>query len=119
MRYAIETMFPTTFITRIVVLLTLLALAGCNADPRIDASSDAALKASMKRMDEKLTDKKKEELTHATMVLTMPQVMRAAADKSAPMPTKETIYKPLHGMTADQIIAKAKQQVEAAKEKRK
>jgi len=103
---------------RTVAVLTLLTLAGCNAEPRIDASSDAALKASLKKMDEKLTEKKKQELAHATMILTMPQMTNAPPDSSAPQATKESVYKTLHGMTADEIIAKAKLQAESAKRKR-
>ena len=104
---------------RTLSALMLLVITGCDSQPRLDASSDATLKTSMKKIDEKLTDKKKEELARATMVLTTPLMMRAAADKSAPTPTKEALYKPLHGMTADEIIAKAKQQVESAKGKPK
>jgi hypothetical protein len=103
---------------RTLALLTLLTLAGCNAEPRIDASSEATLKASMKKMDEKLTEKKKQELAHATMILTIPQMTNVAPDSSAPQATKESVYKTLHGMTADEIIAKAKQQAESAKGKR-
>jgi hypothetical protein len=103
---------------RTVALLTLLTMAGCNAEPRIDASSDTALKASLKKMDEKLTEKKKQELAHATMILTMPQMSNAAPGSSAPTATKESVYKTLDGMTADEIIAKAKSQAESAKAKR-
>jgi hypothetical protein len=43
----------------------------------------------------------------------------ATSESSAPKPIKEAVFKPLHGMTADEMIAKAKQQAESAKVKRK
>jgi hypothetical protein len=100
--------------TRALTLFTLLVLAGCDSQPRIDASSDKALKASLKKIDEKLTDKKRQELARATMVL----MTREASDKAASTPAKESIYKSLDGMSADEIIAKANQQAVSATGKR-
>jgi uncharacterized protein YceK len=88
-----------------IVFLTCLVLSGCGGPVRLDASTEARIHVSPQAMGDQL-DEAKKKLSEAMTLLTMPAVMKAAFDKDAPKPTKLTIFKPFHGMTADEIIAK-------------
>jgi hypothetical protein len=81
------------------------SLAG---EPRLDATSKATIDASSKAMGDRLDEAKKKELGAAIAKLALPQMMKAALMPSATKPTEVEIFKPLHGMTADEIIARAK-----------
>jgi hypothetical protein len=86
--------------------LVLVLGSGCKGEPRLDATSDATIDASVKAMGDSLDDTKKMKLVGVMTVLSLPAIMKASFDRSAPKPTKVTIFKPFHGMTADEIIAK-------------
>ena len=101
-----------------MVLLPILAMAGCGGAPRLDATSKESYEASRKAIESGMTDAQKREFARDTMAAIGPDAVKAAVqrnfskDKSASSPTD--MFKPLNGMTADEIHAKA---LEASKKK--
>jgi hypothetical protein len=102
-----------------MVLLSssLLFLAGCGA-PRFDASSDAAVDASMDRLSQGMSQEEKEKFGQAVAALTvmdgLSMAVSALEGKGPAMPVPTTpgmakieLFKPLDGLTADEIIARA------------
>ena len=91
----------------LLVLLFSLFLAAC-ADPRLDASSTEAFEESMVKIIEPLSEDRRELLADALVVL----LLTASADDTAGDSDAEDSGLPptlrgLHGMTADEIIARA------------
>jgi hypothetical protein len=97
-----------------MVLLSssLLFLAGCGS-PRFDASSDAAVDASMERLSKGMTQEEKEKFGQAVTTLTMINGLSTAFDTltgqgpATPATVKTELFKPLDGLTAAEIVARA------------
>lgn len=100
------------------VLLLSCLLAGCDK-PKIDSSTDDAMKSSIAKVRESLPENKREEFDSALKVvafsnINMSDLMRASSDSD-----KEDIGKkmrePLSGKTGEEVISYA-QQVTAERE---
>ena len=89
-------------------------LIGCDSSPRLDTSSDEAMAASIEKMNAPLPPDKRQELTRSIAVLVAPRLAEAsrpaAFGAEAPADVPGRLMRPLDGMTAEQIIAKAKEQ---------
>jgi hypothetical protein len=96
----------------IATCLLLATLCGCGGPPTVDATTDETAQASIERIGSTLDDAGKRRFMGAVMALSMgPALQRAASaargeSPAAPMSASETI-KALHGLSADEIIAKA------------
>jgi hypothetical protein len=89
----------------IACLLVLLAMvAGCGGEPRFDATDEATAKASVDRMTAGMTAAQKDEFTKSmTTVMVAPALKGGVPKDQSP----NSLRKPLHGMTAAEITAKA------------
>jgi hypothetical protein len=105
-----------TFAT-VVLSSSLLFLAGCGA-PRFDASSDAAVDESMERLSKGMSQDEKEKFGQAVTALTMMDGLSKAfgvltgQEPATPAPAtpgtlKADLFKPLQGLTAAEIVARA------------
>ncbi len=92
------------------VLLSTLAIAGCGS-PALDATSQETFEASKKKMMADMSDNQKRQFSQDIMTALGPEAAEAnmkrtfGKEKTAASPTE--MFKPLQGMTADQIQAKA------------
>ncbi len=89
--------------------VALVVIVGCGA-PRFDASSDAAVDASLKRLGDSLDAPAKEQLSKDMMALTLPGMMKSAFSNIGKMtgpPSKAELFKPLNGLTVEEIHAAA------------
>ena len=95
-----------------VLLAAALLIPGCGGrgPVRLEASSEASIDASLAAMRDQVDATRRKELDDAVASLTMPAEIKAAFDDRAPKPDKVTVFKPLDGLTADQIITKAQEQ---------
>jgi len=100
-------------------LLLVVLLAGCGA-ATLDTSSDEALQASIKRMGDGLNEADKKAFVGSLAILTMknamPEMMQDAMKQSVSgqnvqPKTPSAMMKPLHGLTAQQIITKGREAV--------
>lgn len=95
--------------------LLAVTLTGCGG-PTLDASSDQTLKDSMERMTADMSDKEKVQFGMAVAKLTVKDTLQNALQnigdsglKGLTSPTEPSeVFKSMDGMTADEIIAKAK-----------
>jgi hypothetical protein len=96
---------------------SLLFLAGCGA-PRFDASSDAAVDASMDRLSQGMSQEDKDKFGLAVAALTMTDGLKSAvgalvsqveapSGTDKPETVKTEMFKPLDGLTAAEIVARA------------
>jgi hypothetical protein len=84
-----------------LVLLVPFASAGCGETPRLDPSTADTLSASIKKMTADMSDAEKKQFKSESMAVAI-----AAASKDKP-PTNDTdLYKPLQGMSVDDIKEK-------------
>lgn len=99
--------------TTIVLTLAAMFAAGCGGEPTLDATSDATVDASVKRMTEAMPEARRPEFARAVMMAAMPRdaikARMQAAARGEPVAKASTaeLYRPMHGMTADEIIAGA------------
>ena len=99
---------------RIATLLlapALVFIGGCGS-PTFDATSRETAEASMKRMTSGLSDEEKKQFDKDCLTVAMPGrtvgAFRQAFSKDTPTPTSDPeAFKPLQGLTVDQIRAKA------------
>jgi hypothetical protein len=91
-------------------LLLLVFVVGCGA-PTLDTTSEESMKKSIDAMGAKLTDQEKGQLAGALLMHTMSKAFSAEGAGGDQKPHE--ICKELHGLTAEQIIAKGKAQVDA------
>ncbi len=98
---------------RFALMLTLcLTLAGCSLGaPKFDASSEESVRTSMERMTKGMSDKERVKLAGAMASLMVADPVTLALNAKDSTVNEVAVFKPLHGMTAKEIIAKA----EAAK----
>jgi len=93
------------------LLLSVLAIAGCGGGPTLDATSEQTYAASTKAMTASMSDNQKRQFATDVMAALGSEGAKVAMkntfskDKTATSPTE--MYKPLQGMTVDQIQAKA------------
>ncbi|WP_010490773.1 DUF6694 family lipoprotein [Pseudomonas sp. S9] len=104
----------------LIALVSAVLLAGCG-EPRLDGSSEAALKASVVKVSEKLDSTKKEEFTEALQLVALSKMDLAAVmsgKKSSDTLAVEMLTE-VNGKTADELIAQANviKAERAAKEK--
>jgi hypothetical protein len=97
-----------------VLLAVGLSITGCSSEPGLDTSSDEAMAASMEKMQAGLSASRREELVRSIAVLVAPRLAeKAQPDRfdNNPAPASQAeLLRPYQGMTADQLIAKAKEQ---------
>jgi hypothetical protein len=101
------------------LLASLIALlAGCGG-PTLDASSKDALQKSMERMTAGMTDEEKGAFGADCMTVVLPDMMKNAfsglGGGSPPSLDEAEMFKPLHGLTVEQIRKKAEEVRDAAK----
>lgn len=97
-----------------LLLLTHLLLAGCGGAsvgaPKIDATNDETLRSSLDRITSGMSDTERRQFEAACTALRLPQDTRrsfqAGLSKSAGLSQADS-YKPLHGLTAAEVIKKA------------
>jgi hypothetical protein len=91
-----------------VCLLLLVVVVGCGA-PTLDTTSEESMKRSMDAMSAKLSQEDQGQLAGALVIHSMSKALDAmkAGGKAAP----HEMCKELHGLTAQQIIAKGKEKV--------
>jgi hypothetical protein len=107
-----------------VVVLPILAMGGCGGDPRLDTTNKQTYEASRKAIEAGMTDAQKREFARDTMAALGPAAVQAAMKKNfsntAGPANPADMYKPLNGMTAEEIHAKAlaaSTKLEASKKK--
>jgi hypothetical protein len=101
------------------IVIACTILAGCS-DPKIDASSDEAMKASVEKVRESLPEAKRKEFDEAIQVLAFSQVdlKDLFAEGAAGVGNLEgKVRQSLDGKTGDQVIAEA-ERVQAERKER-
>jgi hypothetical protein len=107
-----------------VTFLLFACIEGCGGSPRLDASSDATLEASTKRITAGMTEEQKKAFVSDMGAAVLPGAMKSVfenafkkgANKTPPQSGHE-VFKPLHGMTASEIHAKADRERQQLKER--
>jgi hypothetical protein len=95
--------------------LTCLAIAGCRGEPRIDASSDAALEKSLQAVRDSVPQTQRGDLAKAIMKVSSRSAPQgAAADKK---PSQAEMFKSLDGKTAKEIMQEAESITDSPKGK--
>ncbi|MGM9482946.1 DUF6694 family lipoprotein [Roseateles sp. NT4] len=92
---------------KLVFALSLAALlAGCS-DPKLDASSDEAMKVSVQRVREKLPEAKRGEFDEALQLLAFSQIDigEVMRDSSGPATVQEKVRAAVNGKTAAEVIS--------------
>ncbi len=90
-----------------MVLVAAAFIAGCGGEPTFDATNQKTMKVSSDKMAESVPDaKKREEFTMALASVFLSSHMKAKGDKKK---LEEELKKNLHGKTADEIVARAKE----------
>jgi hypothetical protein len=87
-----------------LLLLIPFASTGCGGDnPRLDAATGDTLNASIKKMTTDMSESQKKQFKTECMAVAI-----AAAGKDKPPPATEAeLYKPLQGMSVDDIHEKS------------
>ena len=96
--------------SRLLVLIMLGALAlGACARPKIDTSSDAAMKRSIARVRESLPEDRRARFDEALKIVVAAKVKLRIPAPGVPgvNPVEEEFRQALHGKTGDEIIAQA------------
>lgn len=99
-----------------VVFSACLLLAGCGGAsvgaPKIDATNDETLRASLEQITAGMNDTERRRFEAACAALRLPQDTRrafqAGLSKSATLGQAQS-YKPLDGLTANEVIKKAEE----------
>jgi uncharacterized protein YceK len=90
------------------ILIILVVVTGCGRQVRLDATSEASIDATYQAMISSLDGDKKAEFLASLNKLSLPKVLRSISDPSAPKLTRQRSLEPFHGMTVDEIIARAR-----------
>ncbi|MCW7547565.1 hypothetical protein OO184_06375 [Photorhabdus sp. APURE] len=93
----------------LVICLLGFVLAGCDSQPKLDASNEISLKVSIEKVRDALSDDKKakfDESIQSAMFnsIDFNDLVKSGANGDM-METKQKFYKLLDGKTADQLIA--------------
>lgn len=91
----------------VAVVLLSLFVVGCGKTPTLDTSSKEAYASSLKAMSDKLDDDGKKKLAGAVMLYSMGDMF--AAGMSGKKLEPHVAAKELHGLNAEQIIAKGQE----------
>ena len=94
-------------------MLTLVLVFGCGGAPTLDASSEESLKSSMQAMAEKLSAEEKHKFAASVAMHGMGNMFQSAM--SGEKKELHVMLKDLHGLTAQQIIAKGQEKAGPAK----
>jgi hypothetical protein len=104
----------TSRITEACLVAALLGSVGCGGPARIDATNEQTFKDSSAAITAKMTEAQKAEFGSdcATVMMkgSLPELMKKAMDAGAKPPKEPApgeIAKPLHGLTAAEVHAKA------------
>jgi hypothetical protein len=90
--------------------IALVLVAGCGKPPRIDASSDEAIEASLARITARMNnDDKRKFLDACSKFIGPPPGSGGPVMKTVPGAQAER-YRPLDGLTAEEVLAKAAQE---------
>lgn len=104
---------------RFAAVLLCVVVAGC-AEPTIDATNDETLDASIKRVAASVPKEQHKKMSMAMTLAAMPTITRAVTSKPTVQPKKSDYFKPMHGMTASQVMEWAEQRIaEKSKARRK
>jgi uncharacterized protein YceK len=96
-------------VRRLIVLLIILSVvAGCGRQVRLDTASETSIDATYQAMITPLDAAKKAEFLSSLNKLGMPTALRSLSDPSASKLTRRESLRPFHGMTVDEIIARAR-----------
>ncbi|OUR63639.1 hypothetical protein A9Q79_09875 [Methylophaga sp. 42_25_T18] len=90
------------------LILVALLLTACG-DPKIDASSDEAMKKSIQAIKEKLTEEKKEEFKEALFGIYMSGALASMGGDKSEEEVQAAILANLDGKTADDLFAMVKE----------
>ena len=98
---------------RLAILFSGLAIGGCSSSPRLDTTDAKTYEASRKAITANMSDTEKREFAQDlaaaigkdAMGAAMKSALSTGESKAPSSPTD--VYKPLNGMTAEQIHAKA------------
>lgn len=98
---------------RIGMIVAAALAAGCGEVPTLDATSDRSITDSLTQMARELPEPERADLMRSVVMLTMrsavPRAFQSAARRDAErMPTTASELHPYHGMTAAELIARAK-----------
>jgi hypothetical protein len=97
-----------------LVLAFTTTLSGCDSSPRLDTTSDETMTASLEKMSAPLQPPQRAELTRSIAVLVAPRLAEASKpspyDPDSPQRSQAELLRPYDGLTAEQIIAKAREQ---------
>jgi hypothetical protein len=102
--------------TRFLSLVIALALTccGCDSSPRLDTSTDEKMTTSIAKMKDGLSAAESEELLRAIATLTAPRLAELQKQSRFEPDGKQTseaeLLRPFDGLTARQLIARAKEQ---------
>ena len=102
-----------TRLTLSLVFGMALTLTGCDSSPRLETSSDEAMAASIAKMSAALPPDERQELTRSIAVLVAPRLAEASRPAplgtDAPQTSQAELLRPFDGMTARELIARAKE----------
>ncbi len=104
----------------LTAVLVLFTISGCQPPPRIDASSEEALKASIEEVRRALPEEKRNRFDESIIILNFKDVdlKGKLLDKLAGRSVTDGNTKgPLHGKTADEVIAEANRILAERREK--
>jgi hypothetical protein len=93
---------------RHIALIACLGLAGCSP-PVIDASSPDALKASMSRVTSGMGEARRRVFAADCTTLTLGAALKGGLLAKGAKPSGTGMFKPLHGLTADRVHARAEE----------
>ncbi|WP_036771012.1 DUF6694 family lipoprotein [Photorhabdus australis] len=102
----------------LAICLLGFVLAGCDSQPKIDASNEIALKTSIDKIRDVLPDDKRAKFDESIQVamfnsIDFNELVKSGVDSDIKK-LKQKFYKSLDGKTADQLIAEA-EKIEAKK----
>ncbi len=93
----------------LLLSVCLMTLVGCGGGATIDASSQAAFDASIERLSKDLEPQKAMEFQASIVMVMLSSVdVTDLMSASSPDAMQEKLQKELHGLTVDEVIAKAK-----------
>ena len=96
-----------------LLLCALMLVVGCGGAPTLDASSEESLKSSMEAMAKNLSEEEKQKFAASVAMHGMGNMFQAAM--SGEEKELHAMLKDLHGLTAQQIIAKGQEKADPAK----
>ena len=97
-----------------LLLCALMLVVGCGGAPTLDASSEESLKSSMEAMAKNLSEEEKQKFAASVAMHGMGNMFQAAmSGEEGEEKELHAMLKDLHGLTAQQIIAKGQEKADA------